>query len=134
MTMDNTIPNIKPLALEPWLVPEQNIKEPASVKPIAKAEEASFRRLSRESASSQQDTSSTLDPGKTNDLAKEIQNYLSEFHVNLDFEISDETGDAGVKVINSDTKEVIRQIPREDLLKVRNKLEELRGVLFAGKA
>jgi flagellar protein FlaG len=134
MAMDNSVPNIKPLALEPWLVPEQNIKEPASVKPIAKGEEASFRRLRRESASRQQDTSSALDPDKTNDLAKEIQSYLSEFHVNLNFEISDETGDVEVKVINTDTKEVIRQIPPQDLLKVRDKLEELRGVLFARKA
>jgi predicted Zn-dependent protease len=42
------------------LVREQNIKEPASVKPIAKGEEASFRRLSKESARRQQDASSAL--------------------------------------------------------------------------
>jgi flagellar protein FlaG len=134
MAMDNTITNIRPLALEPWLVPEQNIKEPTSVKPIAKGEEASFRGLGRESTSRQQDISPAFDPGKTKDLAKEIQSYLSEFHVNLNFEISEETGDVVVKVINSDTKEVIRQIPPEDLSKVRDKLEELRGVLFASKA
>lgn len=132
--MDTTIPTIKPVASEPWLVREQNIKEPASVKPIAKGEEASFRRLSKESARRQQDASSALDPGKTSELAKEIQGYLSEFHVNLNFEVSQETGDVVVKVINSDTQEVIRQIPPKDLMKVRDKLEELRGVLFARKA
>jgi flagellar protein FlaG len=134
MAMDTTIPNIKPAALEPWVMREQNIKEPVSVKPIAKGEEASFRRLSKESARRQQDAASAVDPGKTKDLAKEIQRYLSEFHVNLNFEVSQETGDVVVKVINSDTQEVIRQIPPEDLLKVRDKLQELRGVLFAGKA
>jgi flagellar protein FlaG len=134
MVMDAIIPNIKPLALEPWLVSEQSVKEPASVKPIAKGEEASFRKLRKESTSSQRDASSTLDSGKTNNLAQQIQSYLSEFHVNLNFEVSNETGQVVVKVINTDTKEVIRQIPPEDLLKVRDKLEELRGVLFASKA
>jgi len=132
--MDTKIPNIKPMVLEPWLVPEQNIKKPVSVKPVPKGEEASFRKLHRERGNSQNDASFALNPDKANELAKEIQRYLSEFHVNLSFEVSDKTGDVVVKVVNSDTKEVIRQIPPEDLLKVRDKLEELRGVLFARKA
>lgn len=55
-------------------------------------------------------------------------------NVSLSFEVYDKTGDVVVKVINRDTKEVIRQIPPEDLLEITEKLEELRGVLFAGKA
>jgi flagellar protein FlaG len=132
--MDAKIDNIKPMVLEPWLMPERNIKEPVSVKPVPKGEEASFRKLDRERGSRQGETSFAQDPGKTSQLAEEIQSYLSDIHVNLNFQISDRTGDVVVKVVNSDTKEVIRQIPPEDLLKIRDKLEELRGVLFAGKA
>jgi flagellar protein FlaG len=133
-TMDTKIPNIKPMVLEPWLVPEQNIKEPVAVKPVPKSEGASFRKLDRERNSRQHDASFALDPDKAKQLAEEIQRYLSEFHVNLSFEVSDRTGDVVVKVVNSDTKEVIRQIPPEDLVKILDKLEELRGVIFARKA
>jgi flagellar protein FlaG len=132
--METRIPNIKPMVLEPWLVPEQNIKEPVTVKPVPKGEEASFRKLKRERSKKQHDTSFALDPDKANQLAKEIQRYLSEFHVNLSFEVSDRTGDVVVEVVNHDTKEVIQQIPSEDLVAIHDKLEELRGVLFARKA
>jgi flagellar protein FlaG len=132
--MDAKIPNIKPMVLEPWLVPEQKVKEPVSVKPVPKGEETSFGKLDRERGSRQNDIPSALGSERANELAKDIQRYLSEFHVNLSFEVSDRTGDVVVKVVNSDTKEVIRQIPSEDLLKILDNLEELRGVLFARKA
>ncbi|HQN18926.1 MAG TPA: flagellar protein FlaG [Syntrophobacteraceae bacterium] len=132
--MDTKIPNIKPMAMEPWVLPEHNIREPDLIKPVAKAEESSFQRLTRDSENRKQGKSASLDPEKAKELAEDIQNYLADFDVSLSFEISEQTGRLVAKVINNETREVIRQIPPEDLPKVREKLEELRGVLFAGKA
>jgi len=132
--METRIPNIKPTVLEPWLVPEQNIKEPVVVKPIPRGEGASFRKVNREKSGGKDGTAFDLNPDRVTQLANEIQRYLSEFNVCLNFEVGDRTGEVVVKVVNSDTKEVIREIPPEDLSKILDKLEELRGVLFARKA
>jgi flagellar protein FlaG len=63
-----------------------------------------------------------------------VQSYLADLNTRLSFEVYDKTGELVVKVINRDTQEVIRQIPSEELLRLHDKLEELRGVLFNDKA
>ena len=46
--MDSKIPEIKPMVLEPWVVPDIISKVPDSVKPVPKNEGASFRKLNKE--------------------------------------------------------------------------------------
>ena len=128
--MDSKIPEIKPMVLEPWVVPDIISKVPDSVKPVPKNEGASFRKLSKD----QKGKSAAPKPGKAKDLTEKIQRYLSEMNVSISFEIYDKTGEVVVKVINRDTEEVIRQLPHKDLWDLPQKLEELRGVIFAGKA
>jgi flagellar protein FlaG len=70
---------------------------------------------------------------ETKKLAEEIQKYLSEVNVSLSFDVDDKTHDIVVKVINRETGKLIRQIPPEELLKLRQKLEELVGVLLNRK-
>lgn len=132
--MDSKIPEIKPMALEPWVMPDVIIKEPDSIKPVPKNEGASFQKLNKEPSKGQKEKSAVLKPGQAKELSEQIQRYLSDMNVSISFEVYDETGDVVVKVINRDTKEVIRQIPREELLELTEKLDELRGVIFAGRA
>ena len=132
--MDGKIPEIKPMVLEPWVVPDNITKLPDLVKAVPKNEGASFRRLSKEPNRGQKEKSASLNPEQARGLTEEIQQYLSEMNVSINFEIYDKTGELVVKVINRETMEVIRQISPKDLLKLPENLEELRGVLFAGKA
>ena len=133
--MESKIPEIKPMVLEPWVMPDTVTRgQSDSIKPIAKDEGASFRKLNKESGKNQKEKSAALKSGQAKELSEQIEQYLSDMNVSLSFEVYDKTGDVVVKVINRDTKEVIRQIPPEDLLEITEKLEELRGVLFAGKA
>ncbi len=74
-----------------------------------------------------------LDPEKARGLVDEVQSYLENINIQLSFKVHEETGETIVQVTNKETGEVIRQIPPEDLLKLREKLEELRGVLFNGR-
>jgi|WetSurMetagenome_2_1015567.scaffolds.fasta_scaffold960044_1 flagellar protein FlaG len=67
-------------------------------------------------------------------LPDEVQKYLSMLNVSLAFEIDNQTGELVTKVINRETKEVIRQIPTDDLLKLHESLAAFQGVLFNGKA
>lgn len=133
--MESKIPEIKPMALEPWVMPDTITRgESDSIKPVAKDEGASFRKLNKDSSKSQKEKSAAIKSDQAKELSEQIEQYLSEMNVSLSFEVYDKTGDVIVKVINRDTNEVIRQIPPEDLLEITDKLEELRGVIFAGKA
>lgn len=48
----------------------------------------------------------------------------------VQFEISEEDKEIMVRVVNKETGEVVRSIPPEELLKSRQQLRELRGMLF----
>lgn len=74
--------------------------------------------------------SSKADPGKTKELVEGVQAYLDLLSIQLSFNVRRSTGDVFVQVLNRETGEVIRQLPPEELLELREKLNELRGVLF----
>lgn len=67
-------------------------------------------------------------------LVSEVQSHLEDLNIQLQFQVDDRTGEYVVKVTDSESGEVIRQIPPEELVELRGKLEELRGILFDKKA
>ena len=46
------------------------------------------------------------------------------------FNVNEDSGQVVVKVVDSSTKEVIREIPSEDLQKLRARLKQTNGILF----
>ena len=63
-----------------------------------------------------------------------IQEELEKLNVRLVFNVDEKTKDIVVEIVDPKTNEVIRQIPPEELLKVREKLDELVGILFEARA
>lgn len=59
-----------------------------------------------------------------------LQKISDSSHRNLDFSIDEGSGQTVVKVVASDTGEVIRQIPSEVALKLAQSLKEADGLLF----
>lgn len=85
------------------------------------------------------DTPAALDAGKhvpesdVQTLAQAVeslQKLAEASHRNLDFSIDEGSGQTVVKVVSSDTGEVIRQIPSEVALKLAQSLKEADGLLF----
>ncbi|MBN46514.1 MULTISPECIES: flagellar protein FlaG [unclassified Methylophaga] len=60
----------------------------------------------------------------------ELNSYMQNLNRSLQFSVDDQSGDTVIKVIDSETDELIRQIPAEELLVVRSSLEEYRGMLL----
>jgi flagellar protein FlaG len=60
----------------------------------------------------------------------ELNSYMQNLNRSLQFSIDEHSGDTVIKVIDSETDEVIRQIPGEELLVLRSSLEEYRGMLL----
>ncbi|TBU77091.1 hypothetical protein DNK06_02800 [Pseudomonas daroniae] len=63
-----------------------------------------------------------------------IQDYAQSARRNLDFKVDDSSGRVVVQVINSDSGEVIRQIPSEEVLELASRLEDARSLLLQEKA
>ncbi|MBK5000682.1 flagellar protein FlaG [Pseudomonas sp. S31] len=59
-----------------------------------------------------------------------LQKLAQSSHRNLDFSIDEGSGQTVVKVVASDTGEVIRQIPSEVALKLAQSLKDADGLLF----
>lgn len=63
-----------------------------------------------------------------------IQETTQAMQRNLNFSIDDSTGRMVVKVTDSASGEVIRQMPTEEALRLAESLDEMRSLLFTAEA
>lgn len=75
-------------------------------------------------------------PGKEElaQMTKAVNDFVKPLNSALQFNIDDSTGQTVVKVIDTDTKEVIKQIPSEDMLALAKALDQIKGFLVKQKA
>jgi flagellar protein FlaG len=72
---------------------------------------------------------------KSVDAAVErINEFVQVVQRDLQFTVDDSTGRTVVKVMDSQSEEVIRQLPPEEILAVAAHMEEVRGLLVKEKA
>jgi flagellar protein FlaG len=62
-----------------------------------------------------------------NELADTLKNILDEQNISLEFRLDESTNKMVLKIIDSDTEKVIRQIPSEIALKISRLVAELLG-------
>jgi flagellar protein FlaG len=62
-----------------------------------------------------------------------MNDYMQNFNRSLKFSVDEGSGDTIVKVIDSETEKVVRQIPSEEVLDARNAIEKFRGLLLEVK-
>ncbi|WVV65421.1 flagellar protein FlaG [Pseudomonas batumici] len=65
---------------------------------------------------------------------QDIEKFVQSIKRNLEFSIDEHSGQVVVKVIASDSGEVVRQIPSEEALKLADSLSSANNVLFDAKA
>lgn len=74
------------------------------------------------------------DSKKLKAAVQEIEKFVQSVKRNLEFSIDETSGKVVVKVIASETGEVVRQIPSEEALKLADNLSNASSVLFNAKA
>lgn len=89
-------------------------------------------------ARQQADAGTTDRAEPTAGLAREALEYLRS-HAgtvapNLQFSIDRDTGRMVIKVVDAVTKEVIRQIPPDEVLRLDKAMDKLKGLLLDGEA
>lgn len=65
---------------------------------------------------------------------QEIDKFVKSIQRNLEFSIDEGSGQVVVKVIASDTGEVVRQLPSAEALKIADSLQNAHSLLFQTKA
>jgi flagellar protein FlaG len=107
----------------------------AQVRPVEKSAEAARNALDEQRLRREADQAkSRLSRADLRDALNEVQERMDQMGTNLQFSMDKVAEDIVVKVTDKENGELIRQIPSEDVIKLRKKLEELSGLLFDEKA
>lgn len=87
---------------------------------------------------SRKQQSSASDPSIGRDQVEEavatLQEFVQSVRRNLNFSVDDGTGQVVVRVTDTTSGDVIRQIPSEEALQLAENLTEVRSLLFKAEA
>lgn len=64
----------------------------------------------------------------------QIESFLNSTRRNLEFTTDEESGKIVVRIIASDTGELVRQLPSEEALRIAHSLNDVNSLLFDAKA
>jgi flagellar protein FlaG len=104
--------------------------------PVAPADKAAGSDA-RPRATAQPPPSVAKDAEQGEDLqhvVADLNKLVRDLHRELQFTVDRESGETVIKVIDKETDEVIRQIPSDEIMQLRRRLEEASGVIFKDSA
>lgn len=79
-------------------------------------------------------TAQTVDAKMLAGAIDKVQEFTNTLANELKFSIDDKSGQTVVKIVDTATDEVIRQIPSEEMLAIADALGQIQGVLLKQKA
>lgn len=74
-----------------------------------------------------------LSPAQVKETVQEVNDILHNMNRNLSFTVDEQLGQSVILVKDSESDEVIRQIPSEELVVLRKKMDDVVGILFDTK-
>lgn len=113
---------------------DQEARVKAQVRPVEKSAEAAQSGLDEQRLRREQEKAQRLSRSELQAAVEEVQVRMDQMGTNLQFAMDKVAEDIVVKVTDKESGELIRQIPSEDVVKLRKQLEELSGILFDEKA
>lgn len=109
----------------PAAKPVEQPTERPTVKPVEVVEAAAPSKMSRDDGMSEVE--------KVKSAVQEIEKFLASSRRNLEFSTDEESGRIVVRVIASESGELIRQLPSEEALKIAHSLSDVNSLLFDAK-
>ncbi len=76
------------------------------------------------------DTKAAPSVAELESMASEVQIHLKRLNTELRFEVDGSVEDLIVRIVDTETNEVIRQVPSEEMVAIRERLDELIGILY----
>jgi flagellar protein FlaG len=74
-----------------------------------------------------------IDPADLSAALESLNQRLEKTKSNLSFSIDPQTGSNIVRVVNSNTGELVRQLPSEEVLQFKRNLDSMMGLIFDKK-
>ena len=106
----------------------------AAPAPNAAADKADKPVQSQSTVSASEARSEPVSREQLNQAIKATKDFVGSINSSLDFSVDEDTGSVVVKVIDKETKEVIRQFPSEEMLSIAKALDSIKGLLVKQKA
>lgn len=120
---------------------QETVAEPASDKitrlaELKKAESASAKTEPAERRTLEQKSEASGDQAKltredVEEMVEALEDFANTVQTRLNFAIDDDTEDVVVKIMDKETDEIIKQFPAEEILELREKMQDLSGLLFS---
>ncbi|HIG91173.1 MAG: flagellar protein FlaG [Methylococcales bacterium] len=127
--MDNTINNAAPIQNAPAF----NIQnQQATQNPQKTAADLQKPQAVQESVKPYEQKN--LSREKLSESIQQLNDQLQKFNRDLQFIADEATGKRVVKVIDSNTGALIRQIPPEEILRIMQNIDNMSGLIFNNKA
>lgn len=104
-----------------------NVLHQATQKP---SDDISAERKAKDNGAAVSDTASAKSKVQPEELLSQINALTEDGMYSVRFEKNIEANQLVVKIVDTETDEVIRQVPPEELLNLSVRLDELRGNLF----
>lgn len=99
---------------------------------VTSRQSESVASLSEEKSS--QSALSTSSPKQVEDAVKSMNDFVGSINSSLNFSVDNDTGKTIVKVMDLETKKVLKQIPSEDMVAMAKAVDKLKGLLVNQKA
>ena len=106
----------------------------AAPAPNAAADKADKPVQSQSTVSASEARNEPVSREQLNQAIKATKDFVGPINSSLDFSVDEDTGSVVVKVIDKETKEVIRQFPSEEMLSIAKALDSIKGLLVKQKA
>ena len=105
----------------------------SELKPAASSSASTKGAESQASEQKSEDTGNQvkLTRKDVEDMVEALEDFADSVQTRLIFTIDDDTEDVVVKIMDKETNEVIKQFPAEELLELREKMQDLSGLLFS---
>lgn len=103
---------------------------PGNVAPVATRQQNAINETAPQSNLS----TSQADKPTLEHAVQRISEYVSASRPEINFTIDETTGTQVVRIVDSQSKQVIRQMPSEEAIQIAQALDKLQGLFIKGQA
>jgi len=90
-------------------------------------------KIEKATASENNEKNKELTAAEISETVEEMNSFLQDMKRNLSFSVDEDLGRNIITVKDTENDEVIRQIPSEELMVLRKKMDDVAGILFDTK-
>jgi len=105
----------------------------ANASAVAKTENVKAEQIVAQVQGVQSTERTAIAPEELTQVVESLNSIVQTMKRNISFDVDKDSGRVVISVSDSDTKELIRQIPSEDALKLLKRMDAAVGLLFSEK-